>query len=249
MKIAVIIPVWGRHKVLKYCLDSLNDNCINYYSNNNTFKFYFIVSRQDPEFTKINGKIEHFALMNDVTCIIHPNDNLGEKLNVGIKQALKNGFDYMMNFGSDNLIHSNLFDLYEPYLKQNYAVIGINSVTYCDCKIEDGKKTMDSYLNKSDIMVGAGRMIHYTAVKDCFDKFGGLYTNVRQRGLDQDSLNHLTSLGYKPLILDSGDFPYIVDIKTPANINTMETVLNVPNYNIKKIDNQIIESAHGFKGL
>lgn len=246
MKIAVIIPVWGRHKVLSHVLKSIEDFKLKGY-----FNFYFIFSEEDKHSEKILPKLQYF--LNYVSfnsrIITASNDELGRKINRGILFAIEDGFDYMMNLGSDNLIHPNLFDLYEPYLKQNYAVIGINSVAYCDCQIKDGKSTMESYLNKSDIMVGAGRMIHYEAVKNCFEKFGGLYTNDRQRGLDQDSLNHLTSLGYKPLILDSGDFPYIVDIKTQANINTMETVFNVPNYNIKKIDNQIIESAHGFKGL
>jgi hypothetical protein len=70
--------------------------------------------------------------------------------------------------------------------------------------------------------IGAGRMIHYSILKWFFDQSYPMYEPGLNRGLDTSSAMTIKRLlAQVDIVAQSGDFPYIVDIKTDTNINTM----------------------------
>jgi glycosyltransferase involved in cell wall biosynthesis len=244
-KIAILIPVWGRAKVLEKCLKQLNifiELCTNY-----KFIVIFVLSDEDNENVKIRKMISSVDFYYEICT--ETNDFLGLKMNKGIETALKNEFDYLMNLGSDNLLHPYLMDLYAPYIELGYFVFGINSYLMYDILKEESyhyEPDMKSRI-KDEIYthpIGAGRMIHRSAIEEIIEKDGFFYDNDRMRGMDMNSGNKLIRHGYTQKIINAGEFPYIVDIKTGLNINTVDDILRMKPERLKLIDNEILNMAY-----
>jgi hypothetical protein len=244
-KIAILIPVWGRSKVLEKCLKQLNifiELCYKF-----NFIVIFVLSKDDIENERIKKLISDADFRYDVC--YETNDFLGLKMNKGINKALEYEFDYLMNLGSDNLLHPYLMDLYAPYIELGYFVFGINSYLMYDILKEESyhyEPDMKSRV-KDEIYthpIGAGRMIHRSAIEEIIEKEGFFYDNDRMRGMDMNSGNKLIKHGYTQKIINAGEFPYIVDIKTGLNINTVDDILRMKPERLKLIDNEIYTKAY-----
>ena len=57
----------------------------------------------------------------------YSNKRLGEKINAGI--SVCKDYDYLMNWGSDNLMDADLFKLYKPYIDKGVKLFGIGDCT------------------------------------------------------------------------------------------------------------------------
>ena len=122
-----------------------------------------------------------------------------------------------MNFGSDDLIHPHIEVLYDPYLKQNCKLFGINTLYFIELS---SKKTIffDTYATHGSI--GAGRMIHRSIIEQFDRDMYPIYEPGLDCGLDTSSAMTIKRVMQIPdVIVDSGKFPYIVDLKTTTNIN------------------------------
>jgi len=247
-KIVILIPVFGRSKVFNKCIKQLNyltGMCKGY-----EFIVIFVVSKEDTELENI-GKLISEVDFWSIT-VYEKNDFLGLKMNKGITEAMNYEFDYLMNLGSDDLIHPAIMDLYEPYIDSGYYTFGISSYLIHD-SLNDELYHFEPDLytrvkqNKEEVLVqhpiGAGRMIHKTALQEIIENEGFFYDNDRMRGLDMNSGNKLVKNGYNQKVINSGDFPYIVDIKTGRNINTIEDIQALKSEKLRLIDNNIMTKA------
>jgi len=84
---------------------------------------------------------------------------LGAKLNHALSIALKSEWDYLMQIGSDDLIHPDIFEAYKPHYGQD--IFGIDK-----CYMHEqnsGKTKLFTY--SGGALLGAGRMISRKAIE------------------------------------------------------------------------------------
>jgi len=238
-KIVVMIPCWKRAGVLKIVSEQLE-----VFVRENSSKFLitvlFVFSQEDPE---LDAMVE---IYNNATYrrdnVFFGNCKLGRKHNAGIRKANEIGYDYIMNMGSDDLIHPDIMKLYAPLIADKVPVFGITKLYFYD--ILEDKTVHFSYYNNPNV-VGAGRMISREAIQEVKYRFGALYDLVIIRRLDGQSARRLLQCGFKQIGVDPGDFPYIVDIKSGENINGFDSIIDSKNKNgISKVNNEVVKSVY-----
>lgn len=141
--------------------------------------------------------------------VMTPNRPLGDKWNVGMKQALKKKWDYVMILGSDDIVSDSLLNVYKPYLGR-YYMFGVDSLYF----YHKGEIIFFDYHLK--MSVGAGRMLHRSLVEDCMP----LWYSI-DRSLDGACLRRIRSKGYDEKVVSLGD-AVIMDIKSETNLNEMK---------------------------
>ena len=226
--IIILIPVFGRVEIFKLCMKSIQNLMIV-----SKYKFYpvIIISNNDPLHLKIRSICEDLGF----TFIYWTNKPIGAKLNAVISDVYRNiEFDYLMNFGSDNLINPELFQLYEPYINENNKFFGINNAYLFDILT---KSCVLFNCLAVDHAVGAGRMIHFDIIHHLQMIKQPLYVDKYDSGLDSCSASSiLFNCNTKETIIDAGDVPYILDIKCKENINTFESISKIfPDRLISKV--------------
>lgn len=230
--IVIVIPCWKRSNVVQLVMKQLD---VFYRETIDIIELtvLYVFSQEDPELLKLAYSFETANHKRDY--IFSPNDQLGEKLNSGIDYAKKFEYDYIMNFGSDDFIHSSLIDTYMPFLRAEVSFFGINNLYF----YEKGKcPVFFSYYNKPHL-IGAGRMIHRRVVERVKERFGGLYGKNLKRGMDTFSAKRIMECGYEQVCIDIDIFPMIVDIKSDVNINSFNSVsqhCTNENQNIKFLE-------------
>jgi len=166
-----------------------------------------ILSREDAQFHQ-NYEI---CKRTNLHTVEYPNNPLGEKLNQVITYILETfEFDYLMNIDSDDLIHPQLFTIYDGFIRHKNPFFGISKVYFVNLKT---KETMISTEN----CWCAGRFLSQGLLKRMKGK---PYFDDDNRGLDQRSAAKVESVtGITQTLVDTKDFPYVVDIKTIENLN------------------------------
>lgn len=210
-KILILLPIWGREKIVKICFDNLKELQKDF-----DIDVLCVVSEQW-------AKIEAFK--NGFKYVEASNDCLGTKHNIGIREALKYKFDYLMNLGSDDIITKDLFKSYEQCFKDEVPVFGGTRLTFIDSKSKDVCEF------DYGIMIGAGRCIRRDALKYVNDLHDGIYDNI-QVGLDMNSMAKFKN--YKQVEV-SNPFNSIYDIKSDVNIWNYE----VMSHKAKSIDFEV----------
>lgn len=231
--IVIVIPCWGRTNVFRLVCKQLDI----FYSktiDKIDLTVLYIFSRNDIALQTIEYIYQIADHKRDF--IFSENEMLGKKLNDGIEYAAKFDYDYIMNFGSDDLIHHSLIDMYLPLIKVNTPIFGVNKLYFYEKGLHP---VFFSYYNQPHL-VGAGRMIHRQVIDKVTEKHEGLYPPDIKRGMDTMSAMRMISCGFKQTTVDPGTFPMIVDIKSEVNINSFKSVaLNYHHNNtsfLSKID-------------
>ena len=101
------------------------------------------------------------------------NKPLGKKWNKGLNYAInKLDFDYVLIMGDDDLISSEAWNYYEPYLNANIDYFGFNSIYFYSVKTKDCLmfEYKEKYKHK---LIGCGRMISRKAIVKA-----GYYTRI-----------------------------------------------------------------------
>jgi len=231
MKILILIPIYKRTEVLRICLDNLSK-----FINTVSWEIQ-VVCLMSPEdsFLKENQKS---VKKHGFKAIYYKNLPLGEKMNAGIEYVMSHyEFDYLMNFGSDDLIHADIEQLYEPYLNKRYKLFGINGLYFYE--LSTGKTIFFHNYNYIG-SIGAGRMIAYDLLKQFYDQQYPLYEPKLNSGLDTSSAMSLKRMSdVVDIVAEVGNHPYIVDIKTDTNINLMMHI-ETRATSITYIDNSFI---------
>lgn len=203
MKVLILVPIWGRPSITRIWAEGMK----NFLKNETVLT---ILSPEDAFLAENEQIIRKYGFR---MCYF-PNKPLGKKLNAGIEFALSNyKFDYMMNLGSDDLIHPKIFDLYEPLIEQNCCFLGLDKIYFFNILLKQ--------LALSKVYLwGAGRMIHREVLIKIQNKDDFLYKHEYERGLDCNSvekISFLLNIRYKQA--ETNDFPYLVDLKSQEGIN------------------------------
>ena len=201
--ILILVPIWQRPEITKIWALGMQ----NFLTGN--AEVLCILSREDPFFNE-NLDIVH---RSGFKYCFFQNKPLGQKLNAGIEYALETfNFDFLMNLGSDDLIHPAIWSLYEPMMK-DFKFFGLDKVYYYE--LSSGKLGLTV-----PYVWGAGRMIHREILELVRAKGQFLYKGEYARGLDCNSLDNIKSLlNITYVQVATNDFPYLVDIKSDLGIN------------------------------
>lgn len=139
---------------------------------------------------------------------------LGEKLNYGLQIALTLEWDYVICIGSDDLIKTELLELYRPHFGYK-PMLSVRNFVYLN------STTLKCRLIESNVN-GLGRAIHRRVI----EQYPKLWPAKGNQGMDKSSLFMLAQNG----ILDtrlSGIGPMAIDIKSQTNIWSYEAVLSL----------------------
>lgn len=237
-KVVTVIPCWRRPEVTDLCFQNLQW----FTSSVKTWdvKAVAVISPDDPSSSKLLTLCSRYG----VRPVFYRNLPLGEKMNAGIHWVFKNmDFDYFMNLGSDDLIHPSIEGLYEPYIKATNLFFGIDNLWFWE--LNTGECHHFRAYNDTMKAIGAGRMIHRGLLKSFFDiKVWPIYSNDKERGLDTDSSNNIQrATSIRDTVVHSGEFPYIVDIKTNTNINHIIYIKSLKD-RIKPMDSKELKRLY-----
>lgn len=211
MKIQVIIPIWKRPEVTKLCFDYLREliSSISYDVN-----VLCVIS--EPEYKEIcdNYGFNHLTFSND---------NLGDKINAGIKYSLIHyKYDYLMMMNSDSIIKPELFEVYKPYLEKQEKFFGVNKVTFVNFYTDEAK----DYLYQFSI-IGPAKMVHRSVV----EQMGGSLYKPLNKCLDDSMMDNLRPFAAGKIVEYEGQLVY--DIKSDVNIHPWE------KFDGKKVENEL----------
>jgi hypothetical protein len=151
----------------------------------------------------------------------YDNKPLGDKINHGIKQALKTDCTYIMMMNSDDVIDAELLNTwYRPYFDKRAAFFGINRVTYVKFGTEEAREVVYNFS-----VLGIGKCIRSDVAKMAFKRLGYLYRPTLGKGLDDNMLDNLMQMGVSASIVPyTGQLAF--DFKSEVNIWPWETFAN-----------------------
>jgi hypothetical protein len=218
-KIVIVMPCWKRSEIVDLVARQL-DILFRDTKQIIDLSVVYVFSMEDPELDQLFSiylKANHHR-----DFVFSSNKLLGKKLNDGIQYAAKYKYDYIMNFGSDDLMHADIFKLYADALTRNCDIIGINKVFFYN---QVSNPVLFSYYNQPNL-VGAGRLIHRRVIDSVFMNFNGLYKDDLCSGMDTFSAHRMRMCGHMQTMVDPGEFPYIVDIKSDVNINSFDKIVD-----------------------
>jgi hypothetical protein len=203
MKVLILVPVWQRPEITKIWIEG-----VKWFKTQNV-TILTILSQEDPFFK------ENLSFIKKICDFCYfQNKPLGQKINAGIEYALEAfDFDYLMNLGSDDLIHPAIWNLYDSFLNDKIDFFGLDKIYFYEPRT--GKLG-----HSLPYVWGAGRMISRRLLEMIRSKGEFLYKSQFSRGLDCNSMDRIKdmfAIGYKQI--ETGTFPYVVDIKTEVGIN------------------------------
>lgn len=235
MKVVILIPVYKRPEVLKLCLKSL---ALFIQRVSWEIQVVCLLSPEDKYLKENEKRVKSHGFK----AIYFKNLPVSDKMNAGIAWIYKNlRFDYLMNFGSDDLIHPKIEALYEPFVQKTTPLFGVNSLYFHEL---NEKKTLFFHTYNFTGSIGAGRMIHFSVIDRIMKEKVPIYEPGLDSGLDTSSAMMIKRMtGVVDVGIECGTFPYIVDIKTTTNINPM-FVIEIRAKNITEVDNKFLKKYY-----
>lgn len=206
MKIQIVIPLWKRPEVTKFCFTHLKkmiEELPQY-----QFKVLCVISELDYIRVCKSYGFEYY---------FHDNNPLGAKINEGIKYALESEWDYLMMMNSDNVIKSELIaKYYQAFFEKDELFFGIDRVTYVNFGTDDAVD-----INYGYSVLGIGKCLKREVVEKAFAKLGQLYRPELNRCLDDTMLDNLIKIRVYPrMIRYEGQLA--MDFKSEVNIHPWE---------------------------
>ena len=195
-KVLILLPIWKRETIARIVFDNLKALQKDY-----NIEVLCIVSEDWASSAATEYGFKQVYASND--CI-------GTKMNIGVEEALKYDFDYMMNLGDDDIITPQLFKSLAPFFKAKKVMFGITRVTFIDTKTKRVRQT------DYGLLIGAGRCIRKDILKKCVVKDGvvSMYDKI-QNGLDMNSLRRFDKYSHTEIEVPFG---CIYDLKSETNI-------------------------------
>lgn len=198
-KVLVFTPIWGRHEIVRL-----------YQKGYQRLKSYWPEFFEFDQLAVVSNQAD--AVLCDELGIPYctaPNKPLGQKHNMGLKHALTMEWDYIMQMGSDDIMHPELLHYYAGWMgiKDHF---GVDRIYFTNLK-----RAMECRLTPGGVnsLIGAGRMISRKAIM----KVQELWPNDINRSLDFFSQKRLVKRGYPAFVVRLDD-TYLVDVKSQVNI-------------------------------
>lgn len=141
MRVLIFFAVHGRLPILKVCLAGIER----------------LKKNKEIEFSSLAvcSTKQEASILRKHGChvVITENTPLGRKKNTGLREALKLEWDYLMELGSDDLIHESLLDAYVSLMHAGVDFFGVKNVMFYDTESKQVAQWENGF------PIGAGRMI------------------------------------------------------------------------------------------
>lgn len=199
MRIQIVIPLWKRPEVTKFCFDELKKLIA---STKHELRVLCVIS--ESEYIKVCDSYGFNWIYAD-------NNPLGEKINKGIKRALESKWwEYLMMMNSDDVIKPELIDkYYQPFFDSKEKFFGISSVTYVNFHTKEARLFDYDYS-----VLGIGKCIRRDVVEEMK---GNLYRPELNKCLDDTMMDNLMKIKVYPrMVRYSGMLA--MDFKSEVNI-------------------------------
>lgn len=241
-KISIVVPLWGRPEVFRLVARQLVNCHTPWWEAGYEVKFVFIVSPEDRHKESLLELCEKVAdCVGGRFCEISEcsNEFLGAKHNYAFELATQSNPDYVMNLGSDDLLHPAILDFYKPMMDINWPIFGLKG---CYFYSPAEAAFYFRYADDNPHALGAGRMISRDALKHMQQHNIPLYRPTAQRGLDTISAIALMQQDFHQQVLEPGEFPFIVDIKSDVSITSIERLLRAEQNTMIPIHRRYLHS-------
>ena len=204
VRIITFTPVYKRREILEIMLKGVQRLCAHDPARFDITPF-FIVS--DPADRDI---IDRYGYAS----IEHPNHPLGKKKNAGLRHVMQVcDFDYLLELGSDDLLTSDYLDFFEPHMRQGVAAANIGTAYFIDIA------SLKVAYWETQRIIGAGRILSREAIQQIHESGNELWNDDAERGMDTWSWRRLSYCGIHNTLLWVYDTCYILDLKSPDNLN------------------------------
>jgi len=217
MKVLLLIPVFKRPEVLmavlkrfKFPEQSLKIKLI----------FCFIISEDDMYHDKNKDTITRFLVDKNQQGFIVTTQNkpVTNKQNKGVSASLVYDWDYLMNFGSDNIFSDDYWRNVWIPMREEKEIIMMRRVCYVSPAKQEAVEGVYS-------MIGAGRLIRRDIVEETHHLQGGLYRSGMNSGMDTCSYHNILRSfpNVETFLIDKS---LCCDVKTTTNINLYDDIKN-----------------------
>jgi len=145
--------------------------------------------------------------------MVAPNEPLGNKKNIGIRQALRFDWDYLIEVGSDDVWTSLMWDYLQPYFRQNNPFFGFLSLYIYNLLTDEARFVGEYNIDTTDTLtaIGVGRCVRRDIVERSLD----LWNPSAHFGMDGYSSAQIwRKTGIRATVLDTKRLPVVCDIKT-----------------------------------
>ena len=233
-KITALMPLWGRPRIAQLAI-----NCLPSW----VHSVVFVASREDPHYADLLYT-SHKATphhIHSVAFLEAPNHPLGAKHNVGVEAILEEyNSDYLINIGSDNIIHESLLAAYFDKLGGVWPTNAMIGASSCDWYEPSSKRAAAINYGDVPVIMGAGRLVHRDILIRCD---GELYTPTAERALD--TVSQFNAFKLSDIRTYKLDLPHMVlDIKSVSNLNQFQQLSegNIPH---KVLSEKFIREHYG----
>lgn len=198
MKIRIVIPLWKRPLVTRFCFEGLKKLML---EADHELSVTCIISEKYYETVCIAYGFDY---------LYAENNPLGEKINKGIKHALKFQWDYLMIMNSDDIIKAELLNkYYQPFFESLNPYFGIDKVTYVNFETKEAREIKYDFT-----VLGIGKCIR----RDVVEQFkGNLYEPQRNKGLDDSMMDRMIYAKISPTFVQY-EGQLAMDFKSETNI-------------------------------
>ncbi len=198
MKIRVVIPLWKRPEVTRFCFDGMLR--------------LIAESKHEIDVTCVLSEAE-FTFMCDeygFEWVFEENIPVGNKINTGIRATLRHEYDYLMMMNSDDVVKTELIDkYYDPFFESLNPYFGVDKVTYVNFGTKEAREFKYDYS-----VLGIAKMVR----RDIVDTFkGNLYNERLSKGLDDHFMDRMISIKVYPTFVQY-EGQLAMDFKSDVNI-------------------------------
>jgi len=199
LKIKIVIPLWKRPEVTKFCFDEL--------------KKLIAESKHELRVLCVISESEYIQFCDDYgfNWIYADNNPLGDKINKGIKRALEfKDWEYLMMMNSDSVIKTKLIDeIYQPFFESKEKFFGVSRVTFVNFHTKEAREFDYDYS-----VLGVGKCIR----RDVVEQLGGsLYRKELNKCLDDTMMDNLAHIKVYPRMVRYEGM-LAMDFKSEVNI-------------------------------
>lgn len=183
MKIRIVIPLWKRPEVTRFCFDNVLR-----LTQESKHEISVTCVLSEPEYI---GVCQEYGF----NWVFDLNEPVGKKINTGIKATLKHRYDYLMIMNSDDVIEAELIDrYYQPFFESLSPFFGVKKVTFVNFYTHEAREFEYDFS-----VLGIGKCVRFDIVKSLN---GELYNPKLNRGLDDSMMDRMIENGIFPTFIN-----------------------------------------------
>jgi len=215
MKVVVLTAIWKRHELFKVFLDGFNR------INRNTEHELVLVTIGSEGINFSDNHLEH------------PNLPISNKWQSGLKYAKSFNPDYVLMLGSDDLICSNLLDVYTEEMEKGIDLIGLKDCYFLDSRNLEFSHWLGYRNHRIGESIGMARMLS----KNLLDRIDwNVWRKPINKGLDSEMMRVLKSVRFNETMFNCKKENILaLDVKTDINISNINTYRDLNIEDIKRL--------------